>query len=226
MRVLFSAGKPEPPEGLWAYLLDAERYLLGGALSNGGRFYTWLAKTLRLGPREELEEEMSRMRPDAHRLAVLPFLMGERSPGWRGEARAVIAGLSECTRPIDILRAGLEAVAYRFALIFERLLTRLSNGGHPNLQVIATGGTLLRSPTWMQILADVLNEPVVASREPQASSRGAALMVLESQGLIPSIGAVDFPLAETYLPDPSRHDRYRAAMARQRELYRRLLETG
>ena len=52
---------------------------------------------------------------------LLPFLAGERSPGWAGDVRATISGLGLNTTPIEILQAGLEAVGYRFALIFERL---------------------------------------------------------------------------------------------------------
>ena len=58
MRVLCPRSKPEPPDGLWTYLLDAERFLLGGALSNGGSLYTWLANSLRVGRRDRLEEQL------------------------------------------------------------------------------------------------------------------------------------------------------------------------
>ena len=42
---------------------------------------------------------------------------------------------------------------------------------------------LLHSQAWMQILADVLGRPLLASTEPEASSRGVALLVLETLGL-------------------------------------------
>lgn len=220
MRALFPAGRPEPPEGLWSYLLDDTRFLLGGALSNGGNLYTWLVNALKAGRRDRVEKDVARMPPDSHGLTVLPFLMGERSPGWRGGARGVIAGLSAHTRPIDIVRAGLEAVAYRFALIHERLAPRLPANGRP---IIATGGALLHSPAWMQILADVLNRPLVVSREQQASERGAALVALEALGILPSLSAAAFPFAETYRPDPERHALYQEGLARHRDLYERMI---
>jgi len=222
MRVLCPSGGPTPPEGLWAYLLDQRRFLLGGALSNGGSFYTWLTRTLRVGQRGRLEETLSVMEPDAHGLTVLPFLMGERSPGWHGDARAVIAGLSAHTSPQEIIRAGLESVAYRFALNHARLRDRLDAG--PDYRVIATGGALLYSPLWMQIIADVLNRPVVASREKQASGRGAALMALEALGMIRGIQSAPFAFGKVYHPDAARHARYMEALARHTALYRRLLE--
>ncbi|MGZ3675114.1 MAG: FGGY family carbohydrate kinase, partial [Ktedonobacterales bacterium] len=55
MRAVVPAKTVTPPPGLWLYLLDAKRALLGGALSEGGNFLAWLEKTLRLPPLTEAE---------------------------------------------------------------------------------------------------------------------------------------------------------------------------
>lgn len=211
------------PFGLWCYRADARRFLLGGALSNGGNVFSWMRRTLRLD--DDLEARLSPMPPDAHGLTVLPFLAGERCPHWRGDARAAIVGLSWDTEPIDILRAGLEAVTYRFALIRELLNESVGNGlrAVPS-SIIATGGALLHSPTWMQMMADVLGEPVIESLEAEASSRGAALLALEALGLISSLRDAPFAFGRTYEPDMTNHERYQAARERQKELYRKLID--
>ncbi|MCS6861017.1 MAG: gluconokinase [Abditibacteriales bacterium] len=228
MRVMYESGEPRAPFGLWCYRADARRFLLGGALSNGGNVFSWMRQTLRLD--DDLETRLSQMPPDAHGLTVLPFLAGERSPDWRGDARAAIAGLSWNTEPIHILRAGLEAVAYRFALIRELLRDEAfggrMKGSRADVQpssIIATGGALLHSPTWMQMMADVLGEPVVESREAEASSRGAALLALEALGSLPSLRDASFAFGRTYEPNRAYHERYRAARERQQELYRKLM---
>jgi gluconokinase len=93
-------------------------------------------------------------------------------------------------------------------------------------QIVANGGAILRSPTWMQIIADALGRPVVTSASTEASSRGAALVALESLGARPE-GESDACLTGTvYQPDPTRHRIYRTAMERQHELYRRLIITA
>jgi gluconokinase len=223
MRVMYESGEPRAPFGLWCYRADAKRFLLGGALSNGGNVFSWMHKTLRLN--DDLEARLSQMQPDAHGLTVLPFLAGERCPHWRGDARAAIAGLSWDTEPIDILRAGLEAVAYRFALIRELLAPSSGrHGGTAPTSLVATGGALLRSPTWMQMMADVLSEPVIESLEAEASSRGAALLAMEALGLIPSLRDAPFAFGRTYEPNRANHERYRAARERQKELYRKLID--
>jgi gluconokinase len=213
MRVMWKADQVTIPPGLWCYHADRNRFVMGGALSNGGLLFDWMRQTLRVS--DPLEQELSRMAPDGHRLTVLPFLAGERSTGWNPNARAAIAGLSLHTTPVDIVRAGLEAVAYRFAKI-ARLLKESVPGTR---EIIASGGALLKSPTWTQMMADVLGQPVVVSRVPEASSRGAALLALEVLKIIPSLEHVPTPLGETFLPDARRHEQYLKAMSRQDELY-------
>jgi gluconokinase len=121
-------------------------------------------------------------------------------------------GASLATRPIDILRAALETVAYRFALV-HTMLAEACPGAD---EVVATGGALAASPAWTQIMADVLGVPVRPSTEPEASSRGAALLALEALGL-PWPPAP--PPDRILQPDPERHARYRAARERQSRLY-------
>lgn len=220
MRVLWPADQVTIPSGLWCYRADRRRFVMGGALSNGGLVFEWMKQTLRLEEDSAaLEQEISQMAPDTHGLTLLPFLAGERSPGWNANARAVIAGLSSHHRPIDILRAGLEAVGYRFFKVAALLKQVLPD----TWEIMASGGALLKSPTWTQIMADVLGRPLTASPVAEASSRGAALMALEALGLIRSIEEIPVPRGRQYLPDMTSHQRYHAAMQRQDELYRQVL---
>jgi gluconokinase len=218
MRALFEAETIFPPEGLWCYRVDRRRPMIGGALSNGGNLFAWMQETLRLPDGDALETQLAAMEPDAHGLTMLPFLAGERAVGWRADARAAIVGLSWTTQPIEILRAGMEAVALRFARILERLRPLLPS--EPN--IIASGAGLLSSPAWMQMMADALGTPVVASEEPEASSRGAALLALEALGLL-LLNEAEFTFGHTVVPDPAHHAHYQAAGVRQRRLYDLLL---
>lgn len=220
MRVLFSSGQGHPPWGLWYYRVDRRRFLLGGALSNGGNLYSWLMETLKLPEPAVIEQELLRRLPDEHGLTVLPFLAGERNPGWALDARGTIFGLRLHTQPLDILQACLEAVAYRFALIYERLLTVAP----PTEKIIASGG-FLHSHAWMQIMADVLGRPVTASAELEASSRGVALLVLENLGLAQRIEEKrEENFGQVYTPRPAHHARHLEALERHRQLYDKLIQ--
>ena len=219
MRVLWKADSVEIPDGPWCYRSDAGHYVMGGALSDGGNLIEWLRNTLRLPDPEETEKLLSEIEPDSHGLTFLPLFAGERGPGWADLANGTIAGLSMSSKPVEILRAAMEAVAYRFAIIAEMLET--ASPGEK--EVIASGGGLLHSPTWTRIMADTLGKPVTVSGVNEASSRGAALIALEALGG-PEIEKAEVHLGETFEPDPDRHEIYRKALQRQRELYDAVLD--
>ena len=70
--------------------------------------------------------------------------------------------------PVEILRAAMEAVAFRFAIIAEMLET--ASPGEK--EVIASGGGLLNSPTWTRIMADTLGRPDHALRRQGGFQQG------------------------------------------------------
>lgn len=223
LRVVVGPELQEVPAGLWLYRVDAPRALLGGATTEGGNLFAWLRMLLQLPDLDALEVQLAEREPAQHGLTMLPFIAGERAPGWREDARAAIMGMSLHTQPIDILQAGLEAIAYRFALIYQRILPQLPQDVEH--EIVAGGGALLSSPAWLQIMADVLGRPLHALAEKEGTSRGLALLALEQLDVIPRPAALPPALGKTYLPDAQRHSLHQAAMARQIEFYDRLLGT-
>ncbi len=211
------------PPGLWSYRITRDLELVGGALSEGGNVYAWAQDILRLGNSDEVEHELAAMQPDAHGLTVLPFLAGERAPNWNADARGALFGLTLNTQPIEVLHASMEAVAYRLGLVFE-LLCDAAPSAEPGMVVIASGGALMKSPTWVQIIADVLNMRVIASAEPEATSRGAAIIALKALGAIKSFDDLPAQMGPTYQPDGSRHAIYTRACERQKKWYNLLLK--
>jgi len=207
-----------PPRGLWRYRVDRTRSVVGGATSEGGNVYAWCREVLRLGSDDELEAALAALAPDAHGLTVLPHLAGERSPGWRGGRRGAISGLRLDSTAVEITRAALEAVALRLAMVYG-LLAPCASAHHA---VVASGGALGRSRAWTQIIADALGHPVTSSAEPEATSRGVALLALEALGVLPDLAAVRQTLGETFTPDRAHHARFRDAIERQRRFDERI----
>lgn len=220
MRVVVDPGLAQVPAGLWLYRVDAARGLLGGATTEGGNVYAWLSEMLQLPQAEELQAELAARPPAAHGLTFLPFVSGERAPGWREDARAAITGLSLHTRPADVVQAALEAIAYRFTLIYQRIQPHLSD----DHSIIASGGGLLSSPAWLQIMADALGRPLHTLAEREGTSRGLALLALEQLGVVRHAEEIPTALGKTYLPDAKRHALHQGALARQVALYERLLK--
>jgi len=205
IRVMQRTKRARAPFGLFCYRVDAERVLIGGAVSNAGNLRAWCLRELCLPDSEpELERAMSKPPNLEGGLTILPFWASERAPTWPEDLRGTIVGLNYSTSAIDILRATREAVFHRLAQIAEML---------PARQFVVSGG-IQKSRADLQLLADVLGRPVIASTEPEASLRGAAVFALEKLGATvpsPSAGRLIQPRLQF-----ARH--YVAARKRQEQL--------
>jgi gluconokinase len=200
---------------LWAYRLDRTHRVTGGALSNGGNVAGWLARYFAGGDFGVLARDAERMAPDSHGLTVLPLLAGERSPSWTDDATGVFAGITLATRPPQIYRAVLEATAYRFAAIHEALAPLLT----PDHATYANGAAALKSPLWLQIIADTLGVAVSAlDADAEASARGVAISALQSIGALDHLRPDHVPIKHTYEANGDAHAAYHAGWKRQQAL--------
>ena len=210
------AAFPIPPE-LWAYRLDRDHAVVGGSLSNGGNLLRWARELVGAPLDGPAMAAAAALPPDGHGLTLLPFVAGERAPGWHDGADGVVAGLTLATKPEHLLRATLESVAHRFARISDALRP-LADAEH---QIVANGGAIVNSPAWLGIVADALGHDLLAMPAgDEATARGAALVALVAAGVLPDLGAAPDPAVGCVLhrPDPERHARYRAGRARQERL--------
>ncbi len=224
MRTVFAGEPPaEIPHGLWCYRVDRQRVITGGALSDGGGLYAWLKNTLKIAPvaaaaDDEIEAEIARRAPDSHGLTVMPFFSGERSTGYHENAKGAILGMTQNSTAVEIVHAAMEAVAFRFAAIFEQLQTVC-----PVTEMIASGGALRESAVWTQIMADVLGRNLSLPDTREASSRGAVLLALKTIGKIESIEEIETPRGQQFNFDKDRHEVYRNARTRHEEFYRKII---
>lgn len=208
MRVIVPAGQVTIPPRLWCYRLDRSRLVLGGALSNAGNGVAWLGDTLALPA--DADQQLAAMAPGAHGLTMLPYFAGERTPEWNPLLRGAVTGLGLHSTSIDILRAMMEAVACRFALVHDLLRPLVASP----YEIIGSGGGLEHWTAWRQIIADALGHPVALARELEASARGAALLALDALGAGPGIDDIDTPIAEVLQPDGQAPAAYRAVRER------------
>jgi gluconokinase len=218
MRAVVEADRIDIPDGLFCYRVDRKRFVLGGALSNGGEVFAWMKRTLRLpDDNNAIENQLAALPPAQHGLTILPLFAGERSTGWRADARAAIVGLGAHTSPIEILQAALESVALRFRNVYEIMQSSL---GTPR-DIVASGSALLHSPVWTQMMADALSHAIIQCIEPEATSRGAALIALERLWVIENAPARTGTLIQ---PIGKNGALYTAELERQRHLYSKLFQ--
>lgn len=211
VRVRVPAEVPELPSGLWAYRVDADHALLGGALNDVGRGAAWLEATLRLDD-VDLDAVLAADVDPATPLA-LPFLTGERSTGWAADARAVVAGLSASTTPAAIARGMLEGVA----LSYGRVVTELTRVAPVPEQILASGRMSQSLPHLLQLLADVTGVPVTPVTIKRSTLHGTALLALET--LAPGVERAAPTTAATVEPVAARAGYYAERAERFAALY-------
>lgn len=111
--------------------------------------------------------------PGANKLMFAPWLYGERTPIEDHTVRGGFFNLSLTSTRADMVRAVLEGVAFnaRWLRVYvEKFMGRRLEAIH----VIGGGAT---SPTWCQIMADVLGRPIRQMKEPLwSNSRGVGLL--------------------------------------------------
>jgi gluconokinase len=201
-----------PAGGLFRYKLDAGRAVVGGATSEGGNLYAWCRRVLALPAAEAVEAALDRAAPGGHGPTALPFLAGERAPGWRGDRSAALTGLSLDTEAIDVVRALLEAFALRLALIYEQLAPE-AEAQHT---IVASGGAVGRSRALARMIADALGRPLARVDEEEATGRGTALLALRALGA--PVADPEPAIRDVVEPDAARGARYRDLLARQLRL--------
>jgi len=178
VRVMRRGKRARAPFGLFCYRVDAQRFVVGGAVSNAGNLRAWSLRELNVrGPASPGRE-----------LIVLPFWVRERAPNWPDDLRGAIVGLTQATTAADMLQASTEATFYRLARIAELL---------PARHFVVSGG-IEQSRESLQRLADVLGRELMVCSEPEASLRGAVVFVLQKLGVevTPPAGRVIRPRRE------------------------------
>lgn len=209
----------DPQARVWCYYLDADRWILGGSINNGGIALKWFRDLHYPGTSgyAAVEADAARAPAGSGALLFLPFLTGERSPGFNARARGVWFGLGLEHGRSHMARAVMEGVAYRLYSV----LGPVEELTAPASEIRATGG-YTRSPLWLQICADVFGREVAVPEQTEGSALGAFVLAAVALGVARDLSWVHrFIAVERRLqPDPARHGRYEELYA----IYRRVNE--
>lgn len=191
--------------------LDPTYYFPTGTMQTAGGAFDWLERLLRGAGEGDLHRDLDQLaadvEPGAQGLLFLPYLIGERSPHWSTRARAAFIGLTMAHGRAEMTRAVLEGVAFNLRLILDAF--RAQGAVFPSLRVIGGGA---RSALWRQILADVLEVPLLRPRLlTEATSLGAAIAAGVGVGIFAGyeVAGQLIPLEAGEEPIPANVSRYR-----------------
>jgi len=192
-----------------------DRWYAMAAMQNAGIALEWVRTMLRASW-DEVYDEAFAVAPGAEGLLFLPYLTGERTPYFDPDARGAWVGLRLVHTRGHLLRAALEGVAFAVRQGVEALLAT----GVPATELRLAGGGSF-DPRWRHLLADVLEQPLLASATSSASSLGAALLAGVGFGAWPDahrVAALAAPPTLVATPGPS-SEAYVEPYLRYRQLY-------
>ncbi len=173
---------PSPVAG--RYMLMAENGIAAKALDHFlGKvifFSDALADHSNDAPFAGVEAAVGAAPPGAGGVLFLPWLTGTVAPDANSSARGAFVNLSlESDRP-RLVRAVLEGVAYSM----RGLLPEVEQISGVRVGELRFSGGGARSDAWAQILADVLNRPILPLADPvHSNNRASALLAFEALGI-------------------------------------------
>jgi len=216
VRVVTDAPRVDERGRTFCYVLAPGRWVIGGAVNNGGVALEWAADALAPdvraaalgagdGPAAALLDLAAQVPAGSDGVLFLPYLLGERAPHWSGEPRGVLLGLAREHRREHLVRAVVEGVCLQLAVV----LTALGEAGVEVRRIRATGG-FSRSALWRRILAGTFGRPIAFAESPEGSSLGAALLGMTALGMLDSLdrAAEIVTVHDVQQPDRAEAERY------------------
>jgi xylulokinase len=141
-----------------------------------GTGYRWLSDMLGWAD-GVIDDRAAESVPGAHGLFFPPYLGGgEQGALWNPRLQGALFGLTVRTSQADIARAFLEGVFFEVRRCVEVLAETAP------VDSVTVSGNIVRSRSSTQILADILNRPVVTVSDKSPASVGAALLARRISG--------------------------------------------
>ncbi len=225
--VATDVARPDPRMFLDYHIVPG-LYMPNGCMSTGGSALNWFiaqfakfeAETAQgrgLSPHQYLDQLATETEPGADGVLFVPYLLGEKTPIHDPDARGTILGLSLNHDIRHLWRALLEGYAHAFRHHIEVF----NDMGLPTTRFLASDGGS-QSRLWMQICADVLQQPVRLLTGHPGSCLGAAWVAALGTGATDDWNGVTkcVHYGDEIHPDPEHKGLYDAAYARFRDAYR------
>ena len=190
--IRLSTGKPvlSDPPATWCYV-GVEGWLSGAATNGACNCVNWFKTTL-LKDKWNWDELESELLDGNDSPVFLPFMFGERCPGWEDTRRGGFQDLNGTDSIPSLFRGMSEGILFNLYQCY-RILTKLS--GIPD-RIILSGG-ILNSKKWTQMAADIFQRDLLVSDNAQASMLGGAALALHAAGELKDLHAFGDARLET-----------------------------
>ena len=172
---------------------------------------------------ELLTEKAENIRPGGTGLLVMDWFNGNRSVLVDTGLSGVILGLTLETKPEEIYRALIEALAFGI----REIIDSYEQAGIPVRELYATGGIARKNALFMQIYADVTGKKIHIAKAPEGSALGSAIFAAacagKERGGHPDLASAIRTMGHTepyvYEPDDGNHVVYDRLYAEYNRLH-------
>jgi glycerol kinase len=147
-------------------------FALEGSVFVAGAAMQFLRDNLGLFGDVKLTDELARALPDSGGVYMVPAFTGLGAPYWDPDARGVITGLTRATTRAQVIRAGLESIAFQSWDLMEAM--RGDTG--QRLKELRVDGGAAANNFLMQFQADLLDCPVARPVDIESTALGAAYL--------------------------------------------------
>ena len=214
--IRLSTDRPIIPDTPSTWCYQSPKSWLSGAATNGCCSCIDWART-KLFPAGASYNEIEQGVTDPINTPVfLPFLYGERCPGWNDRRQGGFMNLLPTHNASDMYLAVQEGVLFNLYHCYQ-ILTKVS--GEP--KTIKVSGGILNSPRWLQMCADIFDRTLTLDHVVQGSLLGGSVLAMELLGVIDDATAFSPASAGTVEPNSSASGLYLAKFERYLECYNR-----
>ncbi|MFU0833222.1 MAG: Ribulokinase [Oscillospiraceae bacterium] len=141
--------------------------------------YRQAAKEKNMSVYQYFDHLASQIRPGKSGLLALDWWNGNRSVLVNADLTGLLLGMTLETKPEEIYKALVEAVAYGK----RKIIDTFESNGAKITELYATGGIAEKSPFVMQTFADVIGKHIKVSAVDNATCMGAAIMGAVAAGI-------------------------------------------
>ncbi|MCP9753454.1 ribulokinase [Ferruginibacter sp. HRS2-29] len=140
---------------------------------------------------------------------AVDWLNGRRTPDASQELKGAFSNLDLGSNAPQLYKALVEATCFGSKAIVERFIKE----GIPVKGIIALGGVAKKSAYIMQVMANILEQPIGIHKSEQTCALGAAMFAATAAGIYATVEdamlAMGQGFEKTVMPDPSTFDFYR-----------------
>ncbi|XP_076435847.1 glycerol kinase 5-like isoform X2 [Babylonia areolata] len=146
-------------------------YIAEGHSADTGTVLEWAQK---IGLFEDVSEtgEMAASVQDSGGVCFVPSFSGLQQPVNDDSATTSLMGVTQATTKAHIVRAMLDSLAFRFKGLYEAIISETQIP----LSCIRVDGGVCNNDFLVQMLADIIHQPIDRSAHPDMTSLGAAFL--------------------------------------------------